>query len=168
MKRKKIILLLCLFGTFFLTSCTTVNNEINETIKNPQSEKVYKNIICEREEYIDTQYYLYSTGAKYIAKIEFDEEKSSIHSYTLNLEIYAKNAATNDTLSDYAKEFDSFCNEDNDGRFKKCSYKNYFDETKKTVITGDYELFKISNLPTDINSAKSFLETRHKMSCTIK
>ena len=126
MKRNKMILFLCLFGTIFLSGCTTVNNGIDETLKNQQNEKVYKNIVCEQEKYIDTQYYLYSTGAKNIIKIEFDEEKSSIHSYTYSVEISVKNAATNDTLSDYAKEFDSFCNEENDGRFKRCQFRYYF------------------------------------------
>ena len=31
-----------------------LNNGIDDTLKNQQNEKVYKNIVCEQEKYIDT------------------------------------------------------------------------------------------------------------------
>lgn len=174
MKNKIFNLIICGFLLVILTGCESSGNGRDEfdNLLNPSDkptdEKTYTTISCEEATYIDTKYYVYVKSGKYIARIEFDEETSSVHKYTLSYELTLANSATNDTLKEHAEEFNDYCKENNNGEFVSCTYTNSVESGKKTTIVGEYDLEKITNLPKSVAEAKKFLEQKHGMTCTIK
>lgn len=155
-----------------LTGCSTANkrDEFDNIIDTDDEEltKEYTKIKCETAKYIDTAYYIYVESQKEIITIEFDEESSKVHKYTKNIDLTFVKSATNETMKEHAEKFDSFCKEENKGTFKSCTFKNDANGRKYSIITGEYDLTKIPNLPTTLEGAKSFLESRHGLTCHIE
>ena len=172
MKKNILNYVMFLMLLVLLTGCSTTNkrDEFDDLVDTEDEvlSKQYTKISCETPKYIDTAYYIYIESGKNIATIEFDEETSKVHRYTWNLDLTFVKSATNETMKEHAEKFDNFCNEDNDGRYKSCTYKNNSNGRKYSVITGEYDLSKISNLPTSLEAAKSFLESRHGLTCHIE